>query len=594
MLDAVRRCWASLWTDRAIAYRDTQGIDHRTVRLAVVVQVMVDAEVAGVLFTANPVTGRRREAVIDASPGLGEAVVSGAVTPDHFVIDTGTGRVLQQPHRRQAPCDPVAAPPVAAPSTIPAAATGTACLTATQLRSLAGSAAGSSSTSAPRRTSSGPSTPDGTLWLTQSRPITTLFPLPEAAPDRPGLRAYFCFSVAQGLYRPLTPAGLSAFRLLGAGAAALYGRPVVGDVRTDHRVFAEAGQRIFIDMTGPLRSRVGRAFLPRVFDLMETRSATILRDLFDRSEFSLTQRRCADVAASPARRGPLSHSGVHRPGVDQSGRSATAGRSHHHRSAGPAAHVLRHSAADVRSATELLDRVETLLTHETVPMAPRIVPGAIAGLAMFGLAQRLLGAQADPGELQTVLRGLPHNADHRDGPAALADREADPPTTTSRPQVLRTTPATELAERYRAGDAASRPSPTGWRGSSADTDTAPLRRSTSASPRWSDDPTHILGVLANYLRLDRPGLAPDVVFARGAAKREQMIVRLAADGAWRGRGAAVVRSRWAAPGPGRLREVHKNYIVLMLAAARRRLGASEPCWRPAAFSRLLTTSSFSR
>ncbi len=86
LLDAVRRCWASLWTDRAMAYRARQGIDHQTVKLAVVVQRMVPAEAAGVLFTANPVTGTRDEIVIDASPGLGEAVVSGLVTPDHFVL----------------------------------------------------------------------------------------------------------------------------------------------------------------------------------------------------------------------------------------------------------------------------------------------------------------------------------------------------------------------------------------------------------------------------------------------------------------------------------------------------------------------------
>ncbi len=96
VLDAVRRCWASLWTDRAVVYRDHDGIDHRTVRLAVVIQRMVDAAVAGVLFTANPVTGRRRQAVIDASPGLGEAVVSGAVNPDHFVVDTESGEILER------------------------------------------------------------------------------------------------------------------------------------------------------------------------------------------------------------------------------------------------------------------------------------------------------------------------------------------------------------------------------------------------------------------------------------------------------------------------------------------------------------------
>lgn len=95
LLGAVRRCWASLWTDRAVSYRATNGIDHATVALAVVVQHMIEPRVAGVLFTADPVTGHRGHTVIDASPGLGEAVVSGAVNPDHFVVDAA-GTVLQR------------------------------------------------------------------------------------------------------------------------------------------------------------------------------------------------------------------------------------------------------------------------------------------------------------------------------------------------------------------------------------------------------------------------------------------------------------------------------------------------------------------
>lgn len=86
LLDAVRWCWGSLWTDRAIAYRRKRGIEPDEVRIAVVVQRMVDAEFAGVMFTANPVTGDRRQLVVDASSGLGEAVVSGLVTPDHYVL----------------------------------------------------------------------------------------------------------------------------------------------------------------------------------------------------------------------------------------------------------------------------------------------------------------------------------------------------------------------------------------------------------------------------------------------------------------------------------------------------------------------------
>jgi rifampicin phosphotransferase len=96
VVEAVRHCWASLWTDRAVSYRASNGIDHRGVRLAVVVQRMVEAEVAGVLFTANPLTGRRRQTVINAAPGLGEAVVSGMVNPDHFVVNTPTGEIVER------------------------------------------------------------------------------------------------------------------------------------------------------------------------------------------------------------------------------------------------------------------------------------------------------------------------------------------------------------------------------------------------------------------------------------------------------------------------------------------------------------------
>ena len=71
VLDAVRKCWASLWNDRAVAYRQTHDVPARGLRLAVVVQRMVNAQSAGVLFTADPITGRRRRAAIEAVRGLG-------------------------------------------------------------------------------------------------------------------------------------------------------------------------------------------------------------------------------------------------------------------------------------------------------------------------------------------------------------------------------------------------------------------------------------------------------------------------------------------------------------------------------------------
>src|SRR5215212_1389852 len=88
VLKAVIQCWSSLWTARAIGYRLRNHIPQDEVALAVVVQEMLPSDVSGVMFTANPLTGLRSETVIDATFGLGEALVSGQVEPDHYVVDT--------------------------------------------------------------------------------------------------------------------------------------------------------------------------------------------------------------------------------------------------------------------------------------------------------------------------------------------------------------------------------------------------------------------------------------------------------------------------------------------------------------------------
>ena len=96
VLEAVKRCWASLWTARAIGYRARQGIPSDNVALAVVVQQLVEADAAGILFTANPLTGARDLMVLNAAWGLGEAIVGGHVTPDTFIVDTRTSVVASQ------------------------------------------------------------------------------------------------------------------------------------------------------------------------------------------------------------------------------------------------------------------------------------------------------------------------------------------------------------------------------------------------------------------------------------------------------------------------------------------------------------------
>lgn len=93
VLEYVRRCWASLWTARATAYRQAQGFDHDTVYLSAVVQKMIQSERSGVAFTVNPITGDRREMLINASWGLGETIVGGKVTPDEYTVDKTARRL---------------------------------------------------------------------------------------------------------------------------------------------------------------------------------------------------------------------------------------------------------------------------------------------------------------------------------------------------------------------------------------------------------------------------------------------------------------------------------------------------------------------
>jgi len=401
LLDAVRRCWASLWTDRAVAYRGTQQIDHRGARLAVVVQVMVHSATAGVLFTANPVTGRRREAVIDASPGLGEAVVSGAVTPDHLVVDTATGRILQSRVGEKGLA--IRALPGGGTERIAASGSDQLCLTAQQTRELATIGDSVERHYGAPQDIEWAFDADGKLWLTQSRPITTLYPLPEGKAPR-DLRVYFNFNVAQGLYRPLTPMGMDAIRILTSGVAHMLGNRESADPLDGSPQFVEAGERVFLDLTGVLRSRVGRTVMPRVFDIMETRSATIMRSLFDRPEFSVTQRSVVPALRRVAR------VAVHYRIPLYAARALISPAAAHRRLAGIGDETRARLALQPEvGPAEHLDRTVRTLYRDTAPLAPKALPGALVGLALFALAARLLRGISEPGELQGVLRGLPNN-----------------------------------------------------------------------------------------------------------------------------------------------------------------------------------------
>ncbi|WP_433287986.1 PEP/pyruvate-binding domain-containing protein [Pseudonocardia sp. CA-142604] len=557
VLDAVHRCWASLWTDRAVSYRADAGIDHCVVRLAVVVQRMVDAQVAGVLFTADPVTGTRTHTVIDASPGLGEAVVSGAVNPDHIVVE-GEGRIVE--HRlgdKAVEVRPLAGGGTEQVSRADGAARSS--LTDAQITSLV---------TLGRRVEAYYRAPqdiewaidgDGALWLTQSRPITTLHPIPQ--PTGEGLRVYLCASLAQGLTRPITPMGLSAFRVITSVPAAAFGVPIADPV-AGPPAFVTAGGRAFADITPGVRSAVGRAILPRVFDVMEARSAVVLRALFDEPALAVRTtsrwpfvRRVAKVLVHhrvPALLAlSLLRPAAARQRVDRIGRRLR---------------TLTALPADA-APEQRLNHVQRVLT-QLFPIMPRVAPVFVSGLAMLAVARKLAGDDLDAAASHEVLRSLPHNTTTEMDLElwALATRLRG---NAGAAEALRGTPAAELADRYH--DGALPPAlQQGLKAFLARHGHRAVAEIDLGMPRWSDDPSHVLGVLANYLRLDDPELAPDAMFARGALAAEAAVA-VTVDRVRRRSRVRAFAVRVALRRVRQLvgmRETHKDFVIRLLALAR--------------------------
>ncbi|MFN7934111.1 MAG: PEP/pyruvate-binding domain-containing protein [Bryobacteraceae bacterium] len=565
VVDAVQRCWASLWTDRAVVYRNTNNIDHATVRLAVVVQQMVEAKVAGVLFTANPVTGKRRQAVIDASPGLGEAIVSGAVNPDHFTVDTTNGTILE----RRIGDKRFAVESVAGGGTRHVdrgADSDEACITDTQVRALAVLGNRVERFFGSPQDTEWAIDATGALWLTQARPITTLFPIPHGPASRnDDFAVYFCFSVAQGLYRPITPMGRSAARLIASSAAKILGIPVDNPLEGPP-VYAESAQRIFVNLTGTLRGRMGRWIMPRMLDVMEARSAAKLRALFDKPELSVNRHtpflffsrilRLAARYAIPVRIA-----------------EAIRNPENAHRSASNLAAKVtsKLSLPPTASPIERLDFVERMLSDEVIGMVPGIMPSAVAGFAMLAIAAKLLGKDATPADLESVLRGLPHNITTemdlslwRLAQQIGTDKEAA--------HLFRESTPSDLHAKYMANQLPAA-AQEGVREFLAQYGHRAVAEIDLGLPRWSDDPTHILGVLANYLRLEDQSHAPDAMFAQGAEEAERTIASLTARARRRGtlRGKLVNFALNRVRQLAGIRELPKYYMVVVLAAARREL-----------------------
>ena len=444
--DAVRRCWSSLWSARAIAYRRDKDIGHANLSIAVVVQPMVAADVAGVLFTADPRSGRRDRIVVEAASGLGEAVVGGGTNPRRWIINTATGSAISQPDR--------------------------ALLTARQLDTLVDLG---------RRAADVFGTPqdvewavaEGRCWLVQSRPITSLFPVP--APTRAGLRVFLPVMLfAQGIAEPMTPAGNAFFRAMVGGWFGFWltgRRPRQVGVPPDWlQVVAD---RLFLDATELLRRpRLARRMVAN-FALKDPNGSTALRLWLAQNATRLGRGRSTGMP-----RGLLSWV----PSLLAQVAVAVVAPAHARRRAVARADEtltqLERLADGIQSPSEQQNFVERVLPAATCNMLLDQLGAAYAEWLVRGgielLVRRWLGSSQ---EFEPVLRWLPHDPTIAMGAALAA-----------------------IARQHRAEGLEPSPSGPGVPDFlAAFGHRAPDREVDLGLPRLVDDPTYVVQLIEGYL-----------------------------------------------------------------------------------------------
>jgi pyruvate,water dikinase len=384
ILRHVSRCWASLFTERAVTYRLRNGFDHRQARMAVVVQRMVFPQAAGILFTADPVTGNRKVASVEASFGLGEALVSGLVNADVYKVRDGevvsravgtkrlaihaspaggTQEQAIEPERQEQPA-----------------------LKDAEVVRLA---------QLGRRIEAHFGRPQDIEWcladndfhVVQSRPITTLFPIP-AAEDREN-HVYISVGHQQMMTDPMKPLGLSFWQM------------------TTPRPMAEAGGRLFVDVTQVLASPASRAGFLGMLGKSDPLIGDALQTILDRGDF----------IPSPPDEGP---------GWAPPGAGATAIETD------PAvvAELIGRSEASVaaakrdirgKSGVALLDFIQADIRElRRVQSDPRSMQVIMAGMeATWWLNERLQAWLGEKNAADTLTQSVPHNVTSEMGLALL-------------------------------------------------------------------------------------------------------------------------------------------------------------------------------
>ena len=519
LLQAVVNCWASLWTARAIGYRTRNHIAHDDVALSVVVQRMVQSEASGVLFTANPLTGKRSETVIDATLGLGEALVSGQVEPDHYVVDSASGRILSKTLGAKALA--IRGESSGGTVTVHADAAQQQALPDAVIVELA---------QLGRRVADLYQAPqdiewawaDGKLYLLQARPVTSLYPTPNSVAT-PSLEIFGSIGAIQGVLDPLTPLGRDGLAAIFTAMARMFGFPATIETQT---IVQTAGERLWARITPLVRNTVGRKVILGATAMIEPGMRQALDQIIQESDLAQT-----GMPSPAAARRVLRFVGPRFVGILRSLLWPERSRLEAQRQM---AHALHQAETTAAAATTLPARVallEEILSRQVSETIPVLISRMPAGLLAMNRLLAIANQTWAHDEKQRqraleIMRGLPHNVTTEMDLALWATAQKIRKNETAL-SYFQNQDAATLAQEYLANTLPRVVQEAigvflkryGMRG---------LAEIDLGRARWRENPAQVMQMVQSYLHIEDPNLAPDVMFQRGEQVAQRVIDDLAA------------------------------------------------------------------
>ena len=519
LLQAVVNCWASLWTARAIGYRTRNHIAHDDVALSVVVQRMVQSEASGVLFTANPLTGKRSETVIDATLGLGEALVSGQVEPDHYVVDPASGRILSKTLGAKALA--IRGESAGGTVTVHADASQQQALSDAVIIELA---------QLGRRVADLYQAPqdiewawaDGKLYLLQARPVTSLYPTPNGGAT-PSLEIFGSVGAVQGVLDPLTPLGRDGLAAIVTAMARMFGFPATIETQT---IVQTAGERLWARITPLVRNTLGRKVILGATAMIEPGMRQALDEIIQEPDLAQT-----GMPSPEAARRAVRFLGPRFVGILRSLLWPERSRLEAQRQM---AHALQQAEATAAAATTLAARVallEEILSRQVRETIPVLISRMPAGLLAMNRLLAIANETWAHDEKQRqraleIMRGLPHNVTTEMDLALWATAQKIRKNETAL-SYFQNQDAATLAQEYLANTLPRVVQEAigiflkryGMRG---------LAEIDLGRERWRENPAQVMQMVQSYLQIEDPNLAPDVMFQRGEKVAQRVIDDLAA------------------------------------------------------------------